>query len=266
MRRCTTDALVARLNDGIQGAYTRFGVMDEVEADPNLRFSAALAAAFLTDDRVRLLVVGDCGVRVNGGAPIQHRHPLDGVLSQFRAVVFEALADAVQDPDLRLAVARSYTVEGIDHRPLDVREWVSEEQHRRIHDLVMDTLPARVPKVEPEAARAVARAGARGVGHHRNEAGPLGHGILDGFPVPTAFVLDRWIDRATVHTLELFSDGYFGFPERSGTVAAWEAHHDHLERADPHRLHLAPSTKGSSSRTFADDRTVLVLKETSTTP
>lgn len=265
-RSLATHQLIDRLNEGIRAAYEQFGVASEAKADPNLRFSAALSAAFLTDERVRLIVVGDCGVRVDGGEPIQRRHPLDEVLSQVRALVFEALADAIRDPDQRLEVARSYTVEGIGRLPIAWREQLSEEQHRRIQAHVLETLPSRTPTVEPDAARAVAREGLRGGARHRNGLGPFGHGILDGFPLPMAFVMDQWLDRTPIRTLELFSDGYFGCPATSGTVGAWEERHDDLERTDPHRLHIAPSTKGSSSGAFADDRTVLIMKATSTFP
>ena len=78
---------------------------------------------------------------------------------------------------------------------------------------------------------------------------------------------DRRLDSGSVTTIELFSDGYFGTPPADHvTLADWEAHIAHVEATDPFKVGPYPSTKGSSSRSFTDDRTVLLITPTPVHP
>jgi hypothetical protein len=61
-----------------------------------------------------------------------------------------------------------------------------------------------------------------------------------------------------VRSVELFTDGYFRPGDGVG-VAAWEAAFAEVERTDPAKVHTWLSPKGSSSRTWADDRTYLAV-------
>jgi hypothetical protein len=64
--------------------------------------------------------------------------------------------------------------------------------------------------------------------------------------------------RASVQTVELFTDGYF---ELGATpdVAAWEAAFAEVERVDPEKIGRYASVKGSTPGTWTDDRTVVIV-------
>ncbi len=87
----------------------------------------------------------------------------------------------------------------------------------------------------------------------------LGYGGLDGFHVPDRFIEHRSFALADVHSIELFSDGYFAPAEGFG-VAAWEASFQAVEAADPYKIDRYISTKGTSAVALTDDRTYLGVK------
>ena len=103
------------------------------------------------------------------------------------------------------------------------------------------------------AGSAARRACATGPARSRTES-------LDGFPLSLDHVDDVRLDAGAVGTVELFSDGYFGWPDTGGRVVDWERHFATVERTDPHRIGPYASTKGSSAGRFADDRSVLILR------
>jgi len=75
-------------------------------------------------------------------------------------------------------------------------------------------------------------------------------------PLPLLRVFDR--PRASVRSIELFTDGYFE-PADAPEVAAWEASFAEVERVDPEKTGAYPSVKGSAGRMRTDDRTVVVV-------
>ena len=81
---------------------------------------------------------------------------------------------------------------------------------------------------------------------------PLGYGVVDGTSTPSRFVKVFEYDRDEIHTLEIFSDGYFAVPEET-TIEAWERLNDDVEEEDPYKYKRYKSTKEK------DDRTVAIL-------
>jgi hypothetical protein len=69
-------------------------------------------------------------------------------------------------------------------------------------------------------------------------------------------VFDR--PRATLRTIELFTDGYFQ-PGAAPALSDWEAAFAEVERVDPEKIGRYPSVKGSGVRMNTDDRTVVIV-------
>ena len=91
-----------------------------------------------------------------------------------------------------------------------------------------------------------------------NTTSSLSYAVLDGFdvPMPLVKVFDR--PRASLSSIELFSDGYFK-PGASAGLAAWEASWIEVERTDPEKIDAYPSVKGTAGRIRTDDRTVVIV-------
>lgn len=92
--------------------------------------------------------------------------------------------------------------------------------------------------------------------YQNNPDSPLGYGVIDGTPVPSAFVRTYTFEAAAVHTLELVSDGYYGKFPAAPTISEYEAMYAHIEEVDPNKCGEYPATK------LSDDRTVLIARLT----
>lgn len=80
----------------------------------------------------------------------------------------------------------------------------------------------------------------------------LGYGALDGTDTPNKFIEVFEYDRNKVKTIELFTDGYYDFPEKP-TVEEWEKVHKIVQKEDPDKYLKYKSVNSE------DDRTVLVV-------
>jgi hypothetical protein len=89
---------------------------------------------------------------------------------------------------------------------------------------------------------------------------PLGYGPLDGWPIPDRFIRVDERSSESVDKIELFTDGYYGVSE-TATIAGWEGWLADIQRDDPYRIGLCPSTKGSAPGRNADDRSVLIVSD-----
>jgi len=266
----TTAQVLTRLQSTFTDESARLGITADVERDPHLRFGAQLAAVFFDGARWRVLVVGDCGVRIDGDGVASSKNVGDAVLAMWRAKVFAsvvagATTAATEAPasltDAALAVARHYTVAGAERHLQEHATWLPLAEYRRCAAAVERDAHAAFPELPPDLVSDILAYGLIGSARHRNASGPFGSPCIDGSTVPADQAVDMVIDAAGVDSLELFSDGYFGTPPRAAiTVTDWEAHFAHVESVDPFKVGAYPSTKGSSSTAFTDDRSVLVLK------
>jgi len=264
------EVVVARLNAAIAYAYERNGIARHAAEDPTARFAAALVVAHFGAAGLRLIGVGDCGARLDGRVVVAGRNVLDGALGVLRREAFAALAELEPEATLerRLEVARAYTVHGLGGPPPGTD--VAPRVHAAIAARARAAMEPAMAAWPADVADAVAAGGLRAVsalrrtdasGTSRLGRAGLDVGVLDGFPLSPTLISDQRRGHGEFATLELYSDGYFGYPDDHGRVAHWEAHHRHVERTDPHRIGAFASTKGSHGDRSADDRTVLIVRK-----
>jgi serine/threonine protein phosphatase PrpC len=82
----------------------------------------------------------------------------------------------------------------------------------------------------------------------------LGYGAISGTPIPEKFIRVFEFDMSAVHTLELFSDGYYDQLSDEVSIAAYEAKREQIELEDPDKYKKYVSTKSN------DDRTVMIVR------
>lgn len=253
--------VVARVNQEIRASYRVLGIEDAVAKDPNLRFAAQLAAVFTDGESLRLLVVGDCAIRIDGAGVLTGTNHADAIFARMRADLYGATTAAGVPHARALEVARAYVVEGLaKHHPAG-SDAMDEAAWRGFRERMMAALPASFPGLEPEVVCAAADGGLRGMARNRNTVGPLAHGSIDGFDVLEQHLLHRDTSFEEVSTLELYSDGYFGAPARFGRVCHWERHIADVEREDPAKVRSVLSTKGSLPGGYTDDRSILIIRK-----
>ena len=74
--------------------------------------------------------------------------------------------------------------------------------------------------------------------------------------MPLGCVHHARVPRAGVHSVELYTDGYFKAGEGVG-IAAWEQAFREVEAEDPAKIGAYASVKGTLGAIKADDRTYL---------
>lgn len=89
--------------------------------------------------------------------------------------------------------------------------------------------------------------------YQNNPQEPLGYGVIDGTHTPTKFVKSFEYDLGKIHTIELFSDGYFDVPQEA-SIEAWEKSFEKVEKEDPDKWKKYKSTKSK------DDRTIVIIE------
>ena len=258
----TLDAagLLARLNASFQAAYRRHGVLEEAKAAESSRFGSTLALAVDRGDRFGFFFVGDSGIRFNGGEIVRHDKDLDHIIATLRGFAYHKVAKAGADPTATELASRALCWRGVGSLPAEAASWIGEADLAEIREAALARLTSELPKIPvADITRMIDNGiiGAQG-GYQNRPDLVLGYSSVDGFSLTVAGIeaFDR--PKAGIATLELYTDGYFALPDRP-TIAAWEAMADEVERVDPAKVSLYPSTKGSLGRIRADDRTVVIV-------
>ncbi len=258
----TIDAagLVQRLADGFQAAYRRHGVLEAAARSDANRIGSTLALAVDRGDRLAFFLIGDSGVRLNGRDLTVHDKDLDHITATLRGFAYRRLAAAGADPDATELASRALCWRGTRTLPAEAKPWIGEADLVAIREEALARLVAELPGIPVADMTRLALdgiVGAQGDYQNRYEH-PLGYACLDGFGLVASAVETFERPKADIASIELYTDGYFALPDRP-TIAAWEAKADEVERVDPAKVSLYPSTKGSFGRIRADDRTVVIV-------
>ncbi len=259
-RACDPGRLVAHVTAAIQAAYARHGIARVARERPARRFGATLALAAHVGESLRVVLVGDSGVRFAGRELVSVDPGLDLVTAGIREAAWRRLEAAGAGRDECARVARACVFNGLGRLHPEMRPWLDERSLSDLRQACVARAVQRFSQVPAGDIELLVDGGIiEGQGLFQNNTrSPLSYCVLDGFLVPMALV--RVIDRplAAIGTLELFTDGYFA-PGAEPTIAAWEAASAEVERIDPDKLEAYPSVKGTVGRVRADDRTVVIV-------
>jgi hypothetical protein len=255
------EALIATLTQAIADEYRFHGILEAAQRDWNHRFSATLALALVGDDVVDIVLVGDSGVRVNGSNILQVNKDLDLITSILRQQAWSVIGTRTEDPIAREKASRRITWFGTRQHPNALSDMLSSNDIAAIEQRAMAKNAAALPQVPRAEIEALLRGGiVNAQGAYQNNTGTvLGYSVLDGFEVPSQLVQFRRLPRAEVHSLELYSDGYFK-PGADFGVASWEEAFREVERDDPAKVLQYLSPKGSTATHWSDDRTYLGVR------
>ncbi len=253
-----TEWLLRRIKLLFADAYARFGLLDASGTFPATPFAANVVLALVGTERVKFLIIGDCGLRLNGTETFLAHFPIDSIGAAIRKAVWRQVIEKEGDRETADRTARSYTIAGLRAVLPETDRWVGPEDLTRIREEALSDVSAALPGVPPALLKDALEEGIADQHRYANRIHPLGFPIVNGLPIPCSMKVsfDRKISE--IETIELFSDGYFGCPE--GTIITdWEAWYAHVEAVDPARVAGFASTKGSVGRRLADDRTILIV-------
>ncbi|MBK1794157.1 hypothetical protein JHL21_06550 [Devosia sp. WQ 349] len=248
------------LGQAIFAEYEKAGAVDAVTADWKLRGGCTVMAALIIGDRLEIVAVGDSGVRINGEDVLQVLKPLDDVTAIMRRETWSHFRALGYDSVRADALAANITWRGTKHQEAGT-DTADPQFLANIEQRALAACTAHLPNVPEAEIQALIHGGicfAQGDFQNVTDL-VLGYGGLDGFAVPSRYIETRSYSLKDVHTIELFSDGYFKLGDRFG-VASWEAGHEEVEAEDFHKIARYMSTKGTTDTQLTDDRTYLGIK------
>lgn len=251
--------LVAAINRRIREGYVALGIADLVRERPEERVGAQLVLALHYSDRFRFIIVGDSGLRLNGGETFRATYAADIVSAELRRQVWLHLGAAGADVETINREARRYTLHGLTRILPGTEKLIGTDDLARLRQTALAALIPRLAAIAPAILVAALDEGMLGQHRYQNILHPLGYPTIDGFPVPAAQMICFDRPKHQIDTIELFSDGYFG-AARGTKLADWEGWIEEVERRDPHKIGPFASTKGSFGASMTDDRTILVLR------
>jgi hypothetical protein len=251
--------LIGCVSADLRAAAARHGVPGAAEGEPGGRFAATLTLAADLGASFRFILVGDSGLRLNGREIAIVDSGLDQVIASLRQEAYRAVQEAGGDLEACRRVGRACAFHGTAALTGEMRPWLDAAALAEMRRACLARCRARFPHVPADHLARLLDRGIAGQGEYQNSTrSPLGYAVFDGSEVPMALVhvIDR--PRASLRTIELFTDGYFE-PGATANVAAWEAAFAEVEQVDPEKIGRYASVKGSTSAAWADDRTVVIL-------
>jgi hypothetical protein len=258
-RELRAERLVDHVSAAIRASYELHKMLDIARDDPARRFCATLTLAADLGDNFRFVLIGDSGLRLNGTEIFVDDTALDLVTARLRVEAYRMVQDAGGGAEDRARAGRACAFYGAAKLHPDMRPWLDETRRAQLYEQSLAWCRARFPEVPDADFRLLLDTAISGQSQFANNtASPLSYAALDGFeiPLPLVRVFDR--PRATIHSIELFTDGYFK-PGAAATLVDWEAAFAEVESVDPDKIGLYPSVKGSAARMNTDDRTVVIV-------
>jgi hypothetical protein len=253
--------VIEPLTTAMAEVYARHGDAEAARADWGRRIAATLTLVTTDEDAVRVVLVGDSGVRLNGDEVVQLDKDIDRITSALRAHGWHLAASRTEDAEQRERAARALSRHGTAQDAVGLPPPLLASDLPALHAAVLAECLAAMPHLAAEVVSALLAGGIlHGQGMHQNNAdSPLGYSALDGFAVPASLIRTIERPRAAVATIELFTDGYFE-PGKGFGVPAWEAAFREVERCDAEKVRAYAAPKGSTPQLFADDRSYLGVR------
>jgi hypothetical protein len=235
----------------VAALYQRLGILEEAKEHRQARFRATLAAAFVAGDTLRVMCVGDSGIRVNGDVQLAFESPGEAALVTLRAEAWALLAERGVAEDERRRITTQAVLEGIGAAGLGQADTEALLARSLAHERVKKALPG-----DAEGAAWIMRNGLKGL---RQTPRGFTATVIDGIGDPSSVAAVKDFDLHRIETLEIFSDGYPALPKEA-SVAAWEALLRHADETDPDRIGAYAAVKGKIGGNAHDDRSVLIVK------
>jgi hypothetical protein len=258
-RELRPERLIEHLSAALRASYARHGILEIARADPTRRFGATLTLAVDIGETFRFVLIGDSGLRIDGTEVFVNDTGLDLVTASLRVEAYGLVGEAGGGAEDRARAGRACAFNGAANLHPEMQPWLDQTKLRLLYERSLASCRARFPLVPEADIRWLLDTGISGQTRFQNNtASPLSYAGLDGFeiPLPLVRVIDR--PRAAIHSIELFTDGYFK-PGATPTLDDWEAAFAEVERVDPEKIGCYPSVKGSSARMNTDDRTVVIV-------
>ena len=251
--------LIEHISTAMRIAYARHGILDVARSDHEFRFGATLTLAMDLGEIFRFVLIGDSGLRINGAEIFMNEPAHDLVTASLRVEGYRMVDEAGGTAEDRARVGRAGAFYGAAKLHPDMQPWLDETKRAVLYERSLAWSRARLPAVPEADIRHLLDTGISGQSRFANNAiSPLSYTVLDGFDVPLAQVQTFDRSRTAVHSIELFTDGYFA-PAAVPALSAWEATFAEVERIDPEKIGAYPSVKGSGPRMNTDDRTVVIV-------
>lgn len=217
--------------------------------------STTLALVLFLPDAVRILCIGDSGVRINGDQVFQFNKLIDEISAAARVAIFSILQARISDLDQLEYTTRKVVFLGVKHA---VEQGVlTGKEMNSVIEMVGNEFADL--SIGADIA-AFLQDGIASQNHYANMVGhPLGFSALNGEPASQEDVIDVTLPASSVQTIELFSDGYQRLP-KGQEIADWEQENHASQSADFHNIGVLKSVKGATSAEFFDDRSVISIR------
>lgn len=248
-------ALAATATAAVRDLYGRLGLSDVVQDNSDLRFRAGFVAAITDGSVVRLVKVGDCGIRVDGRQVLDKVFPGDIVLSAARAHGYALLRSRGYADDAIRSAARQMIVDGLADAAPERTEF-SRADKAGIRAAVLADAEVNAVLADQGRIAMLLDAGLSGI---RADTAGFDALVIDGVVDVSPVIQSLDVPMGSWRCIELHSDGYPSIPEAM-SVEAWEAALAEADRIDPERVGPYRSTKGRVGANFGDDRSILIIE------
>lgn len=231
-------------------------VARSADHDEGIKPSTTMAVAMLEEHEVRLLLVGDSGIRINGKDIYQPLKKIDDVSTDARIAIFNLLKKTSANYDRLEYLCREIIFLGLDQAVTNGH--LSQED---ADSIIEDTTATGYSAEEIRVAKDFLRGGIKTQHIFANRADvPFGYSTLSKEKFAMIDAVDIRIPRKDVKTIEVFSDGYFSMPKTGVSVSDWEREFQTTEDKDFSKISECKSIKGSTASEFADDRSLIVVE------
>ncbi len=253
--------LLTAINQRFQQAYRDHGILEQARDNATYRFTATLALVEQQADHIDLTLVGDSGIRISGSHLFQMTKDLDHITALLRQAGWKFLLRLDMDSDEREKASRLLCFQGLDFIAGADQSWFDNKAVAAIRSQAMAQAIHDLPHVPPSLILHLLDHGIVHGQHvyQNSEATCLGYAAIDGFDIPKSLIQTHRMASDQVHSIELFSDGYFNPPADFG-ISAWEASHREVERIDPAKVERWLGQKGTTPAQWTDDRTYLGIR------